>query len=602
MLGFGAALILSAAVWVAPVACLDLGGVDFIFSFGDSWSATGWDPARGLSPVVGQLVETSSGGNTWIQYLAASTNAPNTWYDFAAYGAVLDNDIVRWNETQPPSVVEQVASFKQYFTPGSSKVPWSSGDTLFTVFIGVNDVGATLLSEQDFPPLVPKIFEQYQAQVGKLYAMGARRFLIMNVPPTENTPEVKSYGPAAVEAFATNITLFNAALSTFVGNIPSLYPGAVVTLFDTHALLTTILSDVAAFGLEPSVKDEFCLLYSFIRDHPSIVLEYCKFPLSKYVWYDHYHPTFTIHKILADPASDLMSISECDVDAISWAHAWGPTILLVLSLGLFSRSKLLKKRNALGTLSPPVYGPAYLPSFVRGVLGAIRLGKDEDTFLTSCRRDYGPLVYLPWPMSQHLITSASAIQRVYDTPSKVLSFVPLRKRLVGSVFGSPKAVWTNEAMEKDLFPGHARALQKSKLDQPLHLFNEAIRESIADLEASIDASNGELEIDLAEWAMVTFFDAATVAMFGPSFLGETSKEDFREAFLKFDLAFPLFASGMVPTGAAKLVPPLAKGLAAREELVQVFAAWVARGMPGVEDGLVKDAAASSERAGWSTQA
>ncbi|KAL8279942.1 hypothetical protein RQP46_007792 [Phenoliferia psychrophenolica] len=286
---------------------------------------------------------------------------------------------------------------------------------------------------------------------------------------------------------------------------------------------------------------------------------------------------------------------------ISWAQAWGPTILLPVFIWILTRLGLVKRAAATtGALVPPVYGPAYLPPFIRGILAAVRLGKDEDGFLISLRRDYGPVVYLPWPLGQYFVTSSSAIQRVYDTPSKTLSFVPIRKRLQGSVFGSPRAVWTSEAMEKDIFPTHARALQKSKLEDPLRVFVESIRDATASLAASVDAAGGALEMDLAEWTMATLFEGATGAMFGPSFLGATSKEDFRRTFLKFDLAFPLLASEMVSPNTARFIPPLAKGLAARDELVQIFAAWVEKGMPGVEDGVIKDMADTSARAGWST--
>lgn len=111
----------------------------------------------------------------------------------------------------------------------------------------------------------------------------------------------------------------------------------------------------------------------------------------------------------------------------SWAQTWAPTIIFPLilwalaQLGLVAPKKSHTSVN--GALVTPVYGPAYLPPFIKGFLAAARLGQDEDAFLISLRRDYGPVVYLPWPLCQYFVTSNSAIQRVYDTPSRTLSFV-----------------------------------------------------------------------------------------------------------------------------------------------------------------------------------
>lgn len=52
-----------------------------------------------------------------------------------------------------------------------------------------------------------------------------------------------------------------------------------------------------------------------------------------------------------------------------------------------------------------------------------RLGEDEDAFLLGVNRDYGPLVYLPWPLEQYLVTDGTSIQSIYDTSSKILAFV-----------------------------------------------------------------------------------------------------------------------------------------------------------------------------------
>lgn len=74
----------------------------------------------------------------------------------------------------------------------------------------------------------------------------------------------------------------------------------------------------------------------------------------------------------------------------------------------------------------PVYGPRYLPPFVRGILALYRLGADEDGFLRELRRDYPVAVWIPWPMQQTFVVGSRAIDQVYKAPAKTLSFVSSR--------------------------------------------------------------------------------------------------------------------------------------------------------------------------------
>ncbi|KAL8276234.1 hypothetical protein RQP46_011351 [Phenoliferia psychrophenolica] len=111
---------------------------------------------------------------------------------------------------------------------------------------------------------------------------------------------VGAFGAAGIEAFRSNVTLFNEALSAFVNTMPSLFPGAIITLFDTHSFFTSILANPASNGLEPSVISSYCPEYGFVSGDPGVSLPECTFPMSKYFYYDFYHVTFSVHRLLAE--------------------------------------------------------------------------------------------------------------------------------------------------------------------------------------------------------------------------------------------------------------------------------------------------------------
>jgi len=97
-------------------------------------------------------------------------------------------------------------------------------------------------------------------------------------------------------------------------------------------------------------------------------------------------------------------------------------LLLIAVIAIIVAQVVSSSRQS-KSLAPPCFNIPFLPPFLCGIIAIIRLGADEDGFLQSLRKQYGPAVYLPWPMSQYFVLDAPSIEQVYRAPSKVLSFV-----------------------------------------------------------------------------------------------------------------------------------------------------------------------------------
>lgn len=284
--------------------------------------------------------------------------------------------------------------------------------------------------------------------------------------------------------------------------------------------------------------------------------------------------------------------------------------LLAVLVGLIAR-RVLAPRPAVPTAAP-VYGPAYLPPFVRGVLAAYRLGANEDEFLLSLRRDYGTAVYFPWPLCQTVILESNAIKRVYEAPSRILSFVrrfstpkcraglkpvpllqfPIRREMQGSAFGAP--YWQDQTLLDDqFFPTHSRGMQKGQLTVPLQRFIAVVRDRLDDLAVQVDAApSGELSLKLAPWIVETYFEASLAGLFGPHVRDAKgiSPAELFDAFCKFDRAFPIMASGLVPPFLLEKIPDVKEGRVAQDLIASTFEAWIRDGFDGLEKGVVRDMA------------
>lgn len=177
----------------------------------------------------------------------------------------------------------------------------------------------------------------------------------------------------------------------------------------------------------------------------------------------------------------------------------------------------------------------------------------------------------------------------------------IRREMQGDVFGSSKGVWKNEALlDGEVFPLHSRGMVKGKMEAPLARFVAAIEERVDVLGDEVDdAAGGELELSLVDWVKTTVHGASIPTLFGPSFASHAnlSPPQLQATLEAFDAAFPLLASGLVPAFLHPLIPPIAKGLRARDELSKAIATWILDDLPGLEEGVVRDMTAACLDAG-----
>ncbi|EEB98518.1 hypothetical protein MPER_01957, partial [Moniliophthora perniciosa FA553] len=99
-------------------------------------------PAPGPGNPMGS--STTTGGENWIDYNTARLNKSLTLtYNFAVSGAVIDNAIVSPVFPGIRSMTDQVNLFLNNLGNKPASVPWTSENALFSVWIGINDIGST---------------------------------------------------------------------------------------------------------------------------------------------------------------------------------------------------------------------------------------------------------------------------------------------------------------------------------------------------------------------------------------------------------------------------------------------------------------------------
>jgi phospholipase/lecithinase/hemolysin len=161
---------------------------DYLVSFGDSYSQTGFD-VNGAKPSDANPLGnppypgwTASGGPNWVGYLAKEYNAGSLYsYNFAYGGATVNASLVAPYEPTVKSFIDQVKQFSGSIASKPSYAPWTASNSLFGVWMGVNDVGNSYWKE-NLSELHSMIMRDYFEEVEVMYNAGARNFAFLTVP------------------------------------------------------------------------------------------------------------------------------------------------------------------------------------------------------------------------------------------------------------------------------------------------------------------------------------------------------------------------------------------------------------------------------------
>lgn len=174
-------------------------------------------------------------------------------------------------------------------------------DALYVIEMGGNDIRDALFAyvQGGNPASILQAANVSIAQnVQRLYAAGARQFLVWRAPNVGLTPAMRKLDqmvPGAA-ALATLLTQgFNAGLDTVVAQLSTL-PGISITRLDAFQLIDAIVATPSAYELTNVTSA--CVTP---REPPFT----CQTP-DEYLFWDGIHPTGAVHAIVAQSAAQAL--------------------------------------------------------------------------------------------------------------------------------------------------------------------------------------------------------------------------------------------------------------------------------------------------------
>jgi phospholipase/lecithinase/hemolysin len=244
-----------------------------------------------------------SNGATWVEQYARSiglAGSARPAFESAGRGTNYAVAAARgWEDGLNFNLSAQVDAFLQ--DSGGVAPP----DALYTIEIGGNDIRDALLA---FPSgsglILGQAITSIRDNIGRLYAAGARNFLVWRAPDVGLTPALgilDRVHPGS-KFLASSLTQgFNSNLDNLVSFLTlspmSPVPGIRIARLDAYKLLHDIVNDPVAYGLTDVTSP--CVT-------PNVAPFTCQTP-DEFLFWDGIHPTKAVHAIIAQEAASALS-------------------------------------------------------------------------------------------------------------------------------------------------------------------------------------------------------------------------------------------------------------------------------------------------------
>ena len=374
-----------------------------IYAFGDSLSDAGnvsiATSLIGTEPVSPPYATENYGstsasvfsnGPTWVQDLSVAlgigTLAPSLkgGTDFAYGGAETGGTPQNSGNltTTAISVPTQLSQF-------SSAVSKPSATALYTISIGSNDIldvlSNTALNASQQATDVTDAVNNEISDIRSLIGDGAKTLVVFNVPNLGLTPEVldglangSKTPSAALTSLATGLSAqYDSQLATGLATLAAANTTVTIHTLDSSTLLGAAVANPAGFGLSnattPVWSGNFTSAGSGTLSSTSLVTQ------DQSVFFDHLHPTASVHNIIGNVAETEVSPSVVyQVDTVT-----GTPSFTLASAYLGTDTDLHTQFAAIGTDSVALFASTAGTFLQSGAANDILVGSSGNNMLSA---------------------------------------------------------------------------------------------------------------------------------------------------------------------------------------------------------------------------
>ena len=257
------------------------------------------------APLQFRLTCSSLRGPKWIEYLQSSYNASLFKVaNFAEAGATIERHAYEPKlQGSPPSrytnsLKEEINGFRdsKNHIDRRPHTTWKSATTLFATWFGVNEVSFAVENNIHLP--YEAIFATYSSSFDRLHALGARNFLIINVPPVDTVIVTNMDHKSSPQAYIKD---FNIRLDQMHKKLRRRHKDATYFLFDVHSVWSRVLQAPHDFGHYTDLRNVtgWCPYYAWHSSNLTESYSDCGEARQHFFWLDNKHPTHAVQNLTA---------------------------------------------------------------------------------------------------------------------------------------------------------------------------------------------------------------------------------------------------------------------------------------------------------------
>jgi phospholipase/lecithinase/hemolysin len=232
---------------------------------------------------------TATGGPNWIGTMSTSlNNSLVLTYNYAYGGATIDANLVKPYQPTVLSLTDQING--QFLAKGGasskpSSSPWTSENSLFSVWIGINDISGSFWQGGDRAAFSQTLFDAEFKLVQAMYDVGARNFLFLNVPAVHRSPAFLITDVSNQQLAQSVLEIHNKIYVDRVKQFASSNTGVKTWIWDSYTEFNKILDSLAEHGFNPDP-----LAYGGKTDF----------------WGNDFHPSAAAHTLFAQSIRKLL--------------------------------------------------------------------------------------------------------------------------------------------------------------------------------------------------------------------------------------------------------------------------------------------------------
>lgn len=257
-------------------------------------------------PSLGYYQGRFSNNQIWLDFLAKGLYLPLPPSSVVVGGAnpqgvnFAVNSATTGNQSTFPVPFPAFVGLEQQIDQFQQSNPIADPKALYILWAGANDY----LGAQITDPTVP--VGNLTTAVQDLYQVGARRFLVGNLPLLGQTPIVLSRGTTVAESLNQLTIAHNGLLSQSINTLNEL-PDIDVRLLDVDSLFAEAITQPENFGF--TVVDAPCLVNSPLFPPVTGIPSQCSNP-DEYLFWDALHPSSATHQAVARLALRTLAVPE----------------------------------------------------------------------------------------------------------------------------------------------------------------------------------------------------------------------------------------------------------------------------------------------------